>query len=113
MSRPRLRHGPHLAPGIVAVALFAVFAVVILRAGLGDPAGFPEGASVTRNIGYALLNVESISGEVMIDSEGFLVSFILIAIVLDAALDGARHLAQREEEGEIVTALRTDGGEQE
>jgi len=111
MSRPQLRLGPHLAPGIVAVALFGVLATIFLQAGLGDPAAFPDGTNVTSEIGYALLNMGDELGS--IDSEGFLVSFLLIALVLDAALDGALHLARREEGGEIVSALRSDGGEQE
>jgi len=53
----------------------------------------PEG-SVTASIGYALLNLPG--GD--IGGEGFLVSFIAIAVVLDAALDGAILLAKTEDE---------------
>jgi NADH-quinone oxidoreductase subunit J len=44
-------------------------------------------------------------------TEGFLVAFIVIALVLDAALDGAVMLARREE-GESILEL-TDRGEEE
>lgn len=108
MTRPRLRLGPHLAPGIVAVALFGVFAAVILQSNIGDPAGFPD-VGMTSEIGYSLLNLHEELGHESISSEGFLVSFLLIALVLDAAVDGAYHLARREEDGEIVSALRSGG----
>ncbi len=106
-SRPHFRIGSHLAPGVVAVALFLVMAYVALGADLPTAAGFPAAESVTENIGFALFNVPT-----TIPTDGFLVAFILIALVLDAALDGAVLLARREEEGEMVTAL-AGGGEDE
>ncbi|MFP4590081.1 MAG: proton-conducting membrane transporter [Halobacteriales archaeon] len=106
-TRPRLRLGAHLLPGVVAVALFVVLAYVSLRADLGEVVGFPEGESITRNIGFALFDIPT-----SIPSEGFLAAFLLIALVLDAALDGAVLLARREEGGRMVTALRA-GGEEE
>lgn len=106
-TRPGLRLGRHLLPGLVAVALFGVFAFAILRADFADGAGFPAGASVTRDIGFALFNIPT-----TIPTEGFLVAFILIAFVLDAALDGAVLLARREEGGRMVTAIGGDGGEE-
>jgi hypothetical protein len=42
------------------------------------------------------------------NTEGFLVAFLTIAVVLDAALDGAVMLARREVEASPETA--TDGG---
>lgn len=107
-TRPRLQLGRHLLNGLIAVAIFGVFSFVIVRAELGDAAGFPSDESITANIGFALLNVPS-----TIPTEGFLVGFILIAFVLDAALDGAVLLARREEEGRMVTALSARGGEEE
>lgn len=107
-TRPRLRLGPHLLTGVVAVALFVVMAYVSLRTELGEVAGFPEGESVTRNIGFALFDIPT-----TIPSEGFLAAFLLIALVLDAALDGAVLLARREEAGRMVTALGGGGGDDE
>ena len=90
-SRPELHRGSKVV-GILAVGLFGFLAAVFLTAGFGPPQGFPEG-SITRSIGYAMFNLPG--GD--IDSEGFLVAFVLIAVVLDAALDGAVMLAKRED----------------
>jgi len=114
MSRPRLHLGPHLLPGVLAVALFTVFALVILQGEFTAEPGFPDG-SITETIGFALLNVTPEEGP---SAENFVPALVLIALVLDAALDGAVHLASREDEGAIVTALtarrdreaRADGG---
>ena len=95
-TKPRLRVGRHLVPGIVAIGLFAVFVTVILTSSFREPEGFPEGVSVIANIGFALLNIDA--GH--LGAEGFLVAFIAIAIVLDAALSGAVMLAWRDEGGE-------------
>ena len=105
---PRLRLGGHLLPGLAAVALFVVLLLVIVGAEFGEPAGFPEGAAITAAIGYAMFDLEL--GDV--PAEGFLAAFLLIAVVLDAALDGALMLAKREEDGSVV-ALLTDGKEEE
>lgn len=91
-TRPRLYRGQKTA-GLLAIALFAFLAAVFVTSGFGTSGAFPEG-SVTGSIGYALLNLPG--GD--IGGEGFLVSFILIAVVLDAALDGAIMLAKREYE---------------
>jgi NADH-quinone oxidoreductase subunit J len=104
-TRPELKLGSHLLPGLAALALFAVMAGVFLRASAPTPEGFPEGANVTASIGYAMFNLDLGS----IPGEGFLVAFIVIAVVLDVALDGAILLAKREEDGSIVTVL-ADGG---
>lgn len=93
-------------PGVAAVALFVVLAAVFVGAPFGDPApGFEGDAGITASIGYAMFNIDAPGA---VPSEGFLVSFILIAVVLDAALDGAVMLARREDEGEPTTALRSD-----
>lgn len=100
-----------LLPGLAAVALFGVLAVVFVRASFGDPAsGFAGSEGVTASIGYAMFNIAHPDA---IPSEGFLVAFLLIAVVLDAALDGAVLLARRDEGGEITTALRSDASEAE
>jgi len=71
--------------------------------------------SVTESIGYALFNLNPFEGEghsrAGIPTEGFFVAFMLIAVLLDAALEGALMLAKRESGGTMLTALRTDGGD--
>jgi len=93
-----------MLPGLAAVALFGVMAWVFLGASFGDAAGFPGGASMVDTIGYALIDANPTE----IPSEGFLAALIIIALVLDAALDGAIHLARREDESEPADAT---GGE--
>jgi NADH-quinone oxidoreductase subunit J len=109
-TKPELKLGSHLLPGLAAVALFAVLAVTFLTASFGEPTGFPADAQITASIGYAMFNVgvDQVPGT-LVESEGFLVAFILIAIVLDAALDGTLLLAKREE-SESFTAVLADGG---
>ncbi len=91
-TRPRLHEGEKVI-GVLAVALFGFLAAVFLTSGFGTADAFPEG-SVTASIGYALFNLPA--GD--IDGEGFLVAFITIAVVLDAALDGAVMLAKQEDD---------------
>ncbi|MFC7071028.1 proton-conducting membrane transporter [Halobaculum lipolyticum] len=109
-SRPRLKLGGHLVPGLAAVALFAVLALVFVQASFGEAAGFAGGASITASIGYAMFNIDAgaISGTV-VSGEGFVVAFVLIAIALDVAIDGAVFLAKRDGEGGIGGVL-ADGG---
>ena len=104
-TKPRLEIGSHLLPGLAAVALFLVMAAVILAAPFGDPTGFPADANIVASIGNAMFNLDG--GDVA--SEGFLVTFEIIDVVLVAALVGAVMLARREEEGSNV-ALLADGG---
>ncbi|SFL09823.1 NADH-quinone oxidoreductase subunit J [Halogranum rubrum] len=119
-TKPRFKLGSHLVPGLAAVALFGVMAAVFLQTSFGDAAGFPEGANITASIGYAMFNLDfgAVSGE------GFLVAFLIMAVALDVALDGAVHLAKRDDETSFVDAAassardavtgdraaRTDGG---
>lgn len=93
-TRPHLRIGRHLLPGVIALGVFAIFAGVFLRASFDEPVGFPADESIIENIGFALLNIDAGGIEVA----GFLVAFIAIAVVLDAALGGAILLATRDEE---------------
>ena len=107
-TRPRLRLGSTLAPGLLAVALFGAMATIVLNTNFGampsDPFG---GLSVTSEIGYALLDLTALQSDAVAETEQFLISFLLIAVLLDAALDASLVLAKREEEGEPVTALST------
>jgi NADH-quinone oxidoreductase subunit J len=92
-TRPRpISFDRSVVPGLAAVALFVVMAAVFVSAEFGSAAGFPGDTSIVAGIGNALLGVTS--GEFA--PEGFLVALILIAVVLDAALDGALMLAKRE-----------------
>jgi NADH-quinone oxidoreductase subunit J len=104
-TKPELRTGSHLLPGLAAVALFVVLAVAVLRASFGDPQGFAPDAGITSSIGYAMLNLDMGS----VPGEGFVVALIVVAVALDAALDGSILLAKREEDGSAV-ALLADGG---
>lgn len=121
MSRPRLRTEGDLLPGLAAVALFVVFAAVFLTTSLPEPTGFGEDAALMKSLGAALLGIEAsaiVSEGTAVPSEGFLVPFVIIAVALDAALDGSLMLARREESGENVTvgaaeespAAAADGG---
>jgi NADH-quinone oxidoreductase subunit J len=93
-----------LVPGLIAVALFGIMTAVFLTAdGTGlfewvytDPAGFPD-TSIVGAIGYALIGAAEHGVEA---TENFLVPLILIAVLLDAALDGALMLAKRDDGGE-------------
>lgn len=111
-TRPRLRRGPVL-PGVLAVVLFVVMAAIALTTSFDEPIGYPEGVSITAEIGYALLDLhvmQSTEGALG-GTEPFLAAFILVAVVLDAALDASLLLAKREEEGQPVTAIEGTGGD--
>ena len=105
------RSAGRLLPGLVAVGLFVVLAATFLTTSFGSPQGFGGAGSITASIGYAMFNLSGGAFE----SEGFLVSFEIIDIVLVAALAAAVMLAKTEEDGRISGALRfeTDGGREE
>lgn len=104
MRRPRLAEDLSPTAGIAALALFGVLAAVFLTAEFGAPTGFEADAAITEGIGYALFDLV---GQSDLATEGFLFAFITIAIVLDAALDGAIMLARRDDEEQTLP----DGGE--
>lgn len=108
-SRPRFATEVNYTNGLAAVALFAVLAWTFVTAGFLPPLGFDQG-EITRSIGFAMFDMLDQIPAAHGQTEGFLVAFIVIAVVLDAALDGAVMLARREgEEDSLVTAL-ADGG---
>jgi NADH-quinone oxidoreductase subunit J len=107
-SRPRLATDVNYVNGIAALALFAVLAYVFVTAGLEPPRGFGEG-SIVASIGYAMFDMLELVPDSHGTTEGFLVAFLTIAVVLDAALDGAVMLARRDDEGGSSQAA-TDGG---
>ena len=92
-TKPELNLGSHLLPGAAAAALFVVMAATFLSASFPEPQGFADGANVTASIGYAIFNLDL--GD--IPGESFLAAFLIIAVTLDVALDGAVHLATRQE----------------
>lgn len=106
---PELNIGGHLLRGLAAVALFVVIAAATLAAQFGEPTGFPSDVNITAGIGYAMFNLAG--GPV--PSEGFLVPFEIIDVVLVAALVAAIMLARREVGEQLVGALRSDGGDDE
>ncbi|QCC52205.1 NADH-quinone oxidoreductase subunit J family protein [Halapricum salinum] len=105
MRRPRLAEDLNPVAGLAAVALFGVLAAVFLSAEFAfQNPGFSADAAITEGIGYALFDLV---GQSDLATEGFLFAFITIAIVLDAALDGAIMLARRDDEEQTLP----DGGE--
>ncbi|WP_254830589.1 NADH-quinone oxidoreductase subunit J [Haloglomus salinum] len=103
-SRPRLERNSRQVVGLLSLVLFAVLSAVFLTAEFGGAAGFPGDGSITAAIGYAMFNLDAGA----FPSEGFLVTFEIIDLVLVAALAAAVMLARREG-GSLP--LRTDGGE--
>ncbi|MGZ0745596.1 MULTISPECIES: hypothetical protein [unclassified Haloparvum] len=96
-----------LVPGLAALLLFGVMSAVFVGADFGTPTGFElsgEAAdTITHNIGYALLDLEV--GSLAAATEGFLAAFIIVALTLDVAVDGALYLAKREEGGSVISAV--------
>ncbi|MFB6221035.1 MAG: proton-conducting membrane transporter [Halolamina sp.] len=95
-SRPRLHTSSRQVYGLAAAALFVVLVAVFLTAGFDQATGFPGEGSITASIGYAMFNLGSLATH---QSEGFLVTFEIIDMVLVAALVGAVMLGRREEGG--------------
>jgi NADH-quinone oxidoreductase subunit J len=92
-TKPRpISLGRSALPGLVAFALFTIMATVFIGAEFDAAEGYPAGESIVAGIGNSLLGITD--GGLVV--EGFLVSLILIAIALDAALDGAVLLAERD-----------------
>ena len=116
MSDETSTRGSRLVPAVAVGLLFGTMAVTVLSADFAaSGAGFPADASVVHNIGYALFNLGAYD-VATIPSEGFLAAFLIAAVALDVAVDGALYLAKREQEGSIVAAVGqafTDGGERE
>ncbi|GAB7010567.1 hypothetical protein [Halorubrum trueperi] len=112
MSDERTGSRGRLVPALTVGILFGVMALTALSAEFGSASGFPADASIVHNVGYALFNL----GEyeiATIPAEGFLAAFLIAAVALDVAVDGAVYLAKREKDGSIVAAVGeafTDGG---
>lgn len=100
-TRPELADiGRRVVLGLIPLALFGFFAVIVLTTDFtgvdasGD--GF-NGVNIVADIGYALIGEPGLAE---LGTENFLVALVLIAILLDAALDGALMLAKRDDGGE-------------
>lgn len=105
-SKPNIKRDLDVVSGLAALALFVVMVAVFLTATFDAPVGFEEGASITASLGYAMFNITG--GFVPIAGEGMLAVFLIIALVLDAALEGAIMLARRETDAEQEPI--SDGG---
>lgn len=81
-----------IVPGLLAVGLFVAMAAVFVGTTFGTPAEFGD-VSVVGAIGYSLIGVVEEAG---VETESFLAALILLAVALDAALDGALMLAKRD-----------------
>ncbi|MFA9425164.1 hypothetical protein [Natronorubrum sp. A-ect3] len=112
---PQFRVGKTLLPGLLAVALFGMMALIVLNTSFASMAnaGYPDGIAITSEIGYAMFDLDVLqSTEGSIGAtEPFLASFLLVAIALDAALDASLVLAKREEGGEPVSPLSSTGSD--
>jgi len=102
-TRPKLISlNRSLLPGLLAVGLFGLMTAIFLSAEFSVDPGFPDGVNVVVGIGYALVGEVGAAGSegVYQNTENFLVALILLAVLLDAALDGALMLAKRDDGGE-------------
>ena len=106
-TRPELDRRGSKAVGLLAFVLFVVMSAVFLTAEFGSAAGFPGGGSITAAIGYAMFNLDAGA----FPSEGFIVAFEVIDLVLVAALAVAVMLARRDDGG--LNPFATDGGRDE
>ncbi|WP_071391232.1 hypothetical protein [Haloprofundus marisrubri] len=108
-TKPQLNDDSNFLPGLAALGLFVVMAVVFLQAEFGAPEGFPADVSIVASIGYAMFDISADQlQQQIVSAEGFLAAFLIMAIALDVAIDAAVYLAKREEAGEVVTALVED-----
>ena len=102
-TKPELATDIDLFPGLVAAALFGVFAVIFLGATFAGATGFETDAPITASIGYAMFNLGG--GPSTVASEGFLATFEIIDVVLVAALVVAVMLARRRS-GQLLARIR-------
>lgn len=103
-TRPRLHKSKSQAVGLLAFVLFGVLSAVFLAADFGEHETFNGASEITATIGYAMFNLDAGT----LPSEGFLMAFEIIDLVLVAALVAAVMLARRESDGGFLPL--TDGG---
>jgi hypothetical protein len=86
--------------GLLPLGLFVFLAGVIFTtdfAGIGDGGFESGGLSIVADMGYSFIGAPELAE---LETEDFLVALVLIAVLLDAALDGALMLAKRDDGGE-------------
>jgi NADH-quinone oxidoreductase subunit J len=107
-TRPRLHTSSTQVVGLVAFVLFGVLAAVFLTADFGSHATFEGATGITASIGYAMFNLDAGS----LPSEGFLIAFEIIDVVLLGALAAAVMLGKRDDEEESDESVTmADGGD--
>ena len=86
--------------GLIPLGLFAVIAAIVFTTDFTavEEVGFGTGGlGVVEDIGYSFIGAPELAD---LETEDFLVALVLIAILLDAALDGALMLAKRDDGGD-------------
>jgi NADH-quinone oxidoreductase subunit J len=80
--------------GLIPLALFGFIAAVVLTTDFVTAVGFESGGlSIVEDMGYSFIGAPELAE---LETEDFLVPLVLIAVLLDAALDGALMLAKRD-----------------
>lgn len=86
--------------GFLPLGLFVAIAAFVLTTDFStvEVAGFAGGGlSIVEDMGYSFIGAPELAE---LETEDFLVALILVAILLDAALDGALMLAKRDDGGD-------------
>jgi NADH:ubiquinone oxidoreductase subunit 6 (subunit J) len=100
-TRPELADiGRRAVLGLIPLALFGFLAAVVLTTdftGIDVSGNAFAGVNIVADMGYALIGAPELA---QVGTENFLVALVLVAILLDAALDGALMLAKRDDRGE-------------
>lgn len=100
-TRPELADiGRRAVLGLIPLALFVFFVAIVFTTDFSgtEIVGFPNGGlSIVEDMGYSFIGEPGLAE---LGTEDFLVALVLIAILLDAALDGALMLAKRDDGGE-------------
>ncbi|WP_233739873.1 hypothetical protein [Halovenus carboxidivorans] len=99
-TRPRLIDlDRRLLLGLLPLGLFAAIAVFVLTTDFSGVtvSNLGGGLGVVEGMAYSFIGAPELSE---FETENFLVALVLIAVLLDAALDGALMLAKRDDGGE-------------
>lgn len=100
-TRPRLIElDRRILVALLPLVLFGVIAAIAVTTDFSEPGviGFEDGGlTIVEDIGYSLIGA---ADQATLETDNFLVALVLIAVLLDAALDGALMLAKRDDGGE-------------
>ncbi|WP_336325262.1 hypothetical protein [Halovenus sp. HT40] len=100
-TRPRLIEiDRRLLLGLIPLGLFVAIATFVLTTDFSgvEVVGFDGGGlSIVEDMGYSFIGAPELAE---LETEDFLVALVLIAVLLDAALDGALMLAKRDDGGD-------------